>query len=97
MEVRYLIEELLPVLSVVSVKSNYAHIENTKFSRALLNEISLKDFMKSIVLFLNTNESRSINKHKTDTQLIQHKARTWNCTLGILMRIQTDSIRLKAL
>ena len=31
------------------------------------------------------------------TQLIQHKASTGNCTLGILMRIQTDVIQMKAL
>jgi hypothetical protein len=30
------------------------------------------------------------------TQLSKHKAPTWNCTLGILMRIHKNAIQLKA-
>jgi hypothetical protein len=41
---------------IVSVMSDCTHIENSKFSRFLLNELWLKEVMNAAVLFLKSNE-----------------------------------------
>ena len=80
---------------VVPVMSNCTCKENTQVSRAILNELWLKVIMNAAVLFLKSNEYGVTICNKT--QHNQYKARTWNCTLGTLMRIQRDAIQLKAL
>jgi len=68
---------------IVSVIPNCKHLDNNYISSAILNRLWNYQVGNAIVLLLKSNE--------------QHKACTWNCTLGILMRIQTDAIQLKAL
>jgi hypothetical protein len=80
---------------VVSVVSNCTHLDNTHISKAILSNLWHFGVINAIVLFLKSNEHGGNLLQKT--QLIQHKACTWNCTLGILMRIQKDAIQLKAL
>jgi hypothetical protein len=45
---------------IVSVMSNCTHIENTKFSKALLNQLWLKEVMNAAVLFMKSKEHGTI-------------------------------------
>jgi hypothetical protein len=80
---------------IVSVMSNCLNVENTKFSRTILNELWLKEITNAAVLFLKPNDPTDKDLEKT--QLIQHKTRTSNCTLCIPMRIRIDAIQVKAI
>jgi len=54
---------------VVSVMSNYTHMENKKFSRAILNELWLKEVINATVLFLKSNEraDNDLQQNTTDS------------------------------
>ena len=79
---------------IVSEMSICTHKADTNLSRAIVNDLWLHEVMNAAVLFLKTNMPVTIC-NKTETN--QHKAHTWNCTLGILMGIQRDAVQLKAL
>jgi hypothetical protein len=79
---------------VVPIMSNCTQVHYKNISRDILELMWKFKVMNAAFLFLKSN------KHACNfllkTQLIQHKARTWNCTIGIRMRIQTDAFRQKA-
>ena len=49
--------------------SNYTHMENKKFSRAILNELWLKEVINATVLFLKSNEraDNDLQQNTTDS------------------------------
>jgi hypothetical protein len=54
---------------IVSVMSNCLNVENTNFSRAILNELRLKEFMNAAVLFLKPNDPtyKDLQQNTTDS------------------------------
>ena len=75
--------------------SNCTQFETTKISRSILSQ--LWAYQCSNIMSFSTSQINTQVTICNRTHLIQHKAHTWNCTLGILMRIQIDEIQLKAL
>jgi hypothetical protein len=74
--------------------SNCTQFDNKVISRATLEHMWNFKVMKATVLFLKSNTQLTFcNK----TRPIQHKARTGNCTLDILTRIQIDAFQQKEL
>ena len=56
---------------IVSVTSNCTHKENTKFSRAILNQLSLYEVMNAAVLFLKSNAQAGSNLQQNTTDSAQ--------------------------
>ena len=56
---------------IVSVMSNCTHKENTKFSRAILNQLSLYEVMNAAVLFLKSIAQAGSNLQQNTTDSAQ--------------------------
>jgi hypothetical protein len=66
---------------IVSVMSNCTNIENTKFSRALLKELWLREVMNAAVLFLKSKEHGGIYMQENTTDSAQGtylEVHTWH-------------------
>ena len=79
---------------IVPFMSICTQYESTNTSSAILSYLQYYQVSNAAVLFLKSNTEVTICYK---TLQIQHLARTWNWTPGILMRMQTESLQLTAL